>query len=77
VLRQWSIAAMFAAASCGGAGGRPYDLVPGAPDQSITLFRMETNDPAAMMPELGRALAHEEGVSLIAHRVAAMEGDRG
>ncbi|MFC2952250.1 hypothetical protein ACFOOP_09945 [Marinicaulis aureus] len=57
-----------------GTGGRPYDIVPGRPDLSITVFRMETTDPGAMMPELGRAVTHEEGVELLADWIAAMEG---
>ncbi len=60
-----------------GAGGRRYGIAPGAPDQSILVFRMETDDPGAMMPELGRAVAHEEGVALIAAWIAAMKGDCG
>jgi uncharacterized repeat protein (TIGR03806 family) len=58
----------------GGSGGRPFDIVPGAPEQSITIFRMETTDPGAMMPELGRSVAHEEGVALIAKWIEKMEG---
>ena len=61
-------------AAGGGTGGRRFSIVPGAPDASITVFRMETMDPAAMMPELGRALAHEEGVRLISDWIASMEG---
>ncbi|MEO1136490.1 MAG: SO2930 family diheme c-type cytochrome [Pseudomonadota bacterium] len=57
-----------------GTGGRAYGIVPGRPDLSITVFRMETIDPGAMMPELGRAVAHDEGVKLIAEWIAAMEG---
>ncbi len=57
-----------------GTGGRPYDIVPGRPDLSITLFRMETTDPGAMMPELGRAVTHKEGVKLVSEWIAAMEG---
>ena len=57
-----------------GTGGRAFSIVPGAPDASILVHRMETTDPAAMMPELGRALAHDEGVDLIRRWVAAMEG---
>lgn len=57
-----------------GTGGRAYDITPGAPDASITIFRMETKDPAAMMPELGRALAHEEGVALISNWIEQMPG---
>lgn len=58
-----------------GSGGRPYSIVPGEPNASITVFRMETTDPGEMMPELGRAVSHEEGVELIAKWISAMEGD--
>ncbi len=61
-------------AAGGGTGGRAYGIVPGRPNLSITLFRMETTDPGAMMPELGRAVTHEEGVKLIAEWIAAMDG---
>lgn len=57
-----------------GTGGHAYSIVPGRPDLSITVFRMETTDPGAMMPELGRAVAHDEGVKLVADWIAAMEG---
>lgn len=57
-----------------GTGGRPYDIVPGRPELSITLFRMETIDPGAMMPELGRAVTHEEGVKLVSEWIEEMEG---
>jgi len=57
-----------------GTGGRPYDIVAGRPDLSITVFRMETTDPGAMMPELGRAVTHKEGVALVREWIAAMEG---
>lgn len=61
-------------AAGGGTGGRHVGIAPGAPDASILLFRMETTDPAAMMPELGRALAHAEGVSLIRNWIGEMKG---
>ena len=64
-------------AAGGGTGGRAFGIVPGEPDSSITLFRMETMDPAAMMPELGRALAHEEGVALIRDWITRMSGGCG
>lgn len=63
-----------AIAAGSGSGGRPYDIVPGDPDQSILAWRMETNDPAAMMPELGRSVTHEEGVALIRQWIAEMSG---
>ena len=48
-----------------GSGGRPYTIVPGNPDASILPYRMQSTDPGAMMPELGRSVIHEEGVALI------------
>lgn len=60
-----------------GTGGRIYDIVPGRPGESILLWRMTTNDPAAMMPELGRSVVHEEGVALIAAWIAEMTGGCG
>jgi uncharacterized repeat protein (TIGR03806 family) len=58
-----------------GSGNRPYDIVPGNPDRSILVFRMEHDDPAIMMPELGRATAHAEGVALIREWIAGLPGD--
>jgi len=55
-----------------GSGGRPYDIVPGRPDESIMLFRMESTHPGVMMPELGKRLVHDEGVELIREWIAAM-----
>jgi len=57
-----------------GTGGRAFGIDPGAPDQSIFLYRMETTDPGAMMPELGRSLAHAEGAALIRDWIADMDG---
>src|SRR5690606_39301242 len=37
-----------------GYGGRSYDVVPGQPDQSIRLYRMEYVEPASRMTVLGR-----------------------
>ncbi len=58
-----------------GSGGRAYDIVPGDPDGSITIYRMESTDPGAMMPELGRTLVHREGVALIRQWISSLEGD--
>lgn len=56
-----------------GAGDLKYDIVPGKPDQSILLYRMNSTDPGVMMPELGRSLIHEEAVTLIRDWIAAMK----
>ena len=53
-------------------GDLQYSIVPGRPDESILLYRMQSNDPAVAMPEVGRGLVHEEGVELIREWIAAM-----
>ena len=55
-----------------GSGGRKYGIVPGNADASILVYRMQTLDPGMMMPEVGRKLRHEEGVSLIKEWINAM-----
>ena len=57
-----------------GTGGRTFSIVPGEPDASILLYRLETTKPGAMMPELGRSIQHEEGAALIRQWIAAMDG---
>jgi hypothetical protein len=42
-----------------------YSIVPGKPNQSILLYRMQSLDPGVMMPESGRFLEHTEAVELI------------
>lgn len=56
-----------------GSGNRKYGIVPGKPDQSILLFRMEQDDPGIRMPELGRQLMHREGVTLIRDWIKALK----
>jgi uncharacterized repeat protein (TIGR03806 family) len=57
-----------------GSGGRPFDIAPGEPGRSIFPFRLRSTDPGQMMPELGRALAHEEGAALIEEWISSLEG---
>ncbi|BBM00616.1 SO2930 family diheme c-type cytochrome [Microbulbifer sp. GL-2] len=57
-----------------GSGERLFAIVPGEPDHSILNFRIESIDPGAMMPELGRSLVHEEGAELLRQWVATMPG---
>ncbi len=49
----------------GGHEDYTFDMVPGNALDSYLLFRMNTNDERQRMPELGRAIVHEEGVALI------------
>ncbi len=58
-----------------GTGDRRVGIHPGDPDDSIFVFRMQTDDPGAMMPELGRAVVHAEGVALISDWIASLDGD--
>ena len=48
-----------------GSGNNLYDVVPGKPEESITVFRMKSLDPGVMMPEMGRKMVHEEGVKAV------------
>ena len=57
-----------------GSGGRRFGIVPGQPDASIMMFRLEATQPQIRMPELGRNLVHGEGVALIRDWIAAMPG---
>lgn len=59
-----------------GSGGRLYDIEPGNPDGSILLFRMDSEDPGIMMPELGRKITHQEGVALIREWIASLKADK-
>lgn len=56
-----------------GSGGLNYDIVPGKPDQSILYYRIKSDDPGVMMPELGKKLVHEEGVKLIEQWIREMK----
>ena len=53
------------AAAGQGAGEHLYDIVPGKPDESIMIFRLESTNPGIMMPELPGRLVDEEGLALI------------
>ena len=55
-----------------GSGGLLYDIEPGMPEKSILHYRMLSNDPGIMMPELGRVMQHKEGLILIEEWIAQM-----
>ena len=57
-----------------GTGNRLHDIVPGSAEASIFDFRMDSDDPAIMMPELGRSVVHREGVELIRAWINAQPG---
>jgi uncharacterized repeat protein (TIGR03806 family) len=53
-------------------GGRLMDIVAGEPDHSIMLFRIASTEPGVMMPEIGRGIAHAEGIALIRSWIASL-----
>lgn len=58
-----------------GTGGHTFSIFPGKPDESIMIYRMESLNPGAMMPELGRRMVHKEGVALISNWIQDMDRD--
>lgn len=58
-----------------GSGQRAHDIVPGNPDLSILVFRMESTDPSIKMPELPTITSDANGVALIRDWIAAMPQD--
>lgn len=61
-------------AAGGGSGDRLYSIVPGDPERSILLYRMQSVEPDEMMPELGRSLVHSEGIELISDWISQLPG---
>ena len=57
-----------------GTGNHLYDIAPGRADASVLAFRMDSDDPSVMMPELGRSVVHREGLKLIREWIDAQHG---
>ena len=55
-----------------GSGIHKYTIVPGYPEESIMVYRINSTDPGIMMPELGRKLIHKEGLALIRQWIKEM-----
>ncbi len=55
-----------------GSGGFRFNVQPGQPDSSILVYRMVSDDPGVMMPEVGRAVPHREAVELIREWIAGV-----
>ena len=39
------------------------------------IHRMESREPGVMMPQLGRVLAHKEGIELVSAYIASLRQD--
>jgi uncharacterized repeat protein (TIGR03806 family) len=57
-----------------GSGNLSYDVVPGQPDQSIIVYRMQSTTPGVAMPELGRQTTHEEALAVVRDWIASLPG---
>ena len=59
-----------------GTGGRDYDIVPGKPNESILLYRIQSDDPSIRMPNVGRTMVPVEAAQLIEEWIAAMPKEK-
>jgi uncharacterized repeat protein (TIGR03806 family) len=58
-----------------GAGGHDFSVLPGQPDKSILLYRMDSADPGIAMPELGKASVDKDGVAVVRRWIAEMKSE--
>ena len=61
--------------SAGRVGNLVYDLVPGKPEESIIVARMESTRPKEMMPQIGRSVVHQEGLALVREWIGSLPTD--
>lgn len=56
-----------------GAGGHEFSILPGVPDKSILLYRMDSAEPGIAMPELGKSSVDSQGVAVVRRWIAEMK----
>lgn len=56
-----------------GAGGHDFSILPGRPDASILLYRMDSAEPGIAMPELGKARVDDAGVAVVRRWISEMK----
>lgn len=56
-----------------GAGGHEFSILPGAPDQSILLYRMDSAEPGIAMPEIGKSSVDREGGAVVRRWIMEMQ----
>lgn len=56
-----------------GAGGHDFSVLPGQPDKSILLYRLDSAEPGIAMPELGKASVDRQGVAVVRRWIAEMK----
>lgn len=52
-----------------------FAIIPGRPDASFLLHRLESAEPAVRMPQIGRTIPHDEGVALIREWIASLNAE--
>ncbi len=55
-----------------GAGKHLFDIVPGAPEDSILTYRMASDEPGVAMPELGKSTVDTEGLAVVRRWIETM-----
>ena len=55
-----------------GSGGHEFSILPGRPDRSILVHRMESTEPGVAMPELGRSSVDREAVAIVRKWIASI-----
>lgn len=55
-----------------GSGGHDFAIAPGDPAHSIMIHRMSSTEPGVAMPEVGRSMVHDEGVTLIRQWISSL-----
>lgn len=56
-----------------GAGSFKFDIVPGRPNESIMIYRMNSTQVGVAMPEIGRTTIDQKGVDLIKAWIADLD----
>lgn len=55
-----------------GSGGLEFGIVPGEPQVSILVHRMDSTEPGVAMPELGKSTVDREGLGVVASWIEGM-----
>jgi parallel beta-helix repeat protein len=57
-----------------GTGGTLFDIVPGQPEKSLLVDRMNSTKAAVKMPEIAKTMVHSEGLSLVSDWIRTLPG---
>jgi uncharacterized repeat protein (TIGR03806 family) len=68
---NWGVC-KFPTSAGSASGGRTYDIVPGRPDESVLVYRMESIENSEKMPPIPTRLADVAGTALMRDWITAM-----